>query len=276
MTDYAVGDIQGCHDALLRLNERLSFDPGKDRLWFTGDLVNRGPGSLETLRYARDLGDAAVCVLGNHDLHLLAVDAGLARSKKRDTLDAILDAPDRKELMHWLRHRPVAHHQSGVLMVHAGLPPQWDLDTTLSCAAELQETLRGDGYRDFLRAMYGNRPIRWDPELSGYDRLRFIVNALTRMRYCTADGDLDLDAKGPPGSQPTGLHPWFRVPGRASESLEIVFGHWSTLGAIDENGVHALDSGCVWGGKLGAIALDGSGRRYDVACEAHQPVKGAC
>jgi bis(5'-nucleosyl)-tetraphosphatase (symmetrical) len=274
MAIYAIGDIQGCQCSLQRLIDKLGFDKRRDKLWFTGDLVNRGPDSLETLRFIRKLGKRAVCVLGNHDLHLLAVNAGLARQKKRDTLDTILAAPDRDELIDWLRHRPLAVHKAGFLMVHAGLPPQWDVKKTLACAAEVESVLRGDNYRKFLRKMYGDQPDMWNDKLSGNDRLRCIVNYLTRVRYCRRSGRICHNAKGPVGSQPEGFMPWFRVPGRASTDTKIIFGHWSVLGPVDDPGIHALDTGCVWGGKLSALCLDNPKKRISVRCKQSQPVTG--
>ena len=276
MAVFAVGDVQGCIDELMRLLERIRFDPAEDSLWLTGDLVNRGPKSLEVLRYVRDLGRRAVCVLGNHDLHLLAVAAGAAPSKAGDTLDAVLRAPDRDELLHWLRQLPLLHHDGalGYTLVHAGLPPQWDLATAQACARELEAMLRSDGYAEFFRHMYGNEPRRWSPTLTGMERLRFIVNCYTRLRYCDVEGTLDLKAKGAPGSQPAGYMPWFEVPGRLSRDLHILFGHWSTVGEIRDRNVHALDTGCVWGRRLTALRLDGddSGGWYCVDCPgAQQP-----
>lgn len=274
MAVFAVGDVQGCHEELKRLLERVRFDAAEDRLWFTGDLVNRGPRSLETLRFVKDLGPRTVCVLGNHDLHLLAVAAGTAEKRRNDTLDELLSAPDRDELLDWLRRRPLLHHDAelGYTLIHAGLPPQWDLALAGACAHELEEVLRGPGYAEFFRHMYGDKPRRWSPDLKGTDRLRFIVNCFTRMRYCTAEGDLDLKAKGAPGSQPPGYLPWFQVPTRASRDLHILFGHWSTLGEVSGGNVHALDTGCVWGGRLTAMRLDGddSGSWYDVDCPGSQ------
>lgn len=258
MAVYAIGDVQGCHDELRRLLDALSFDPGRDRLWLVGDLVNRGPRSVETLRLVKSLGPAAVTVLGNHDLHAVAVASGAEPRKSKDTLDALLDAPDATELMDWLRTRPLLHHDPalGWAMVHAGLPPEWDLAEAAARAAEVETVLAGEGAGEFLRNMYGDRPERWAPDLAGHDRLRFITNCFTRIRYCRPDGSLDLDSKGPPGAQPPGHLPWFRVPGRRSAGERLVFGHWSTLGAIAEAGVRSLDTGCVWGGRLTALRLD--------------------
>lgn len=278
MAVFAIGDVQGCHDDLMRLLERVAFDPAEDRLWFAGDLVNRGPASLAVLRFVKGLGERAVSVLGNHDLHLLAVAAGTAKLRKNDTLDEILEAPDRDELLHWLRRRPLLHHDPGLgyTLVHAGLPPQWDLKQAQTCAQELEAVLRGSKHADFFRDMYGDEPKRWDPRLAGMDRLRFIVNCFTRLRYCNKAGDLDLKAKGAPGTQPEGYLPWFEIPGRASAGLHLLFGHWSTLGDISSHNVYPLDTGCVWGGRLTALRLDGDGSDswYCVDCRGAQSPGG--
>ncbi len=278
MAVFAIGDVQGCHSELERLLDRIDFDPSEDSLWFTGDLVNRGPRSLDVLRFVKGLGSRAVTVLGNHDLHLLAIAAGTAKLRKSDTLDAVLSAPDRDELLHWLRHRPLLHHDPvlGYTLLHAGLPPQWDLIQALACARELEVVLRGPTHVEFFRAMYGDEPKRWSPGLSGMERLRFIVNCFTRLRYCNAQGELDLKSKGAPGKQPAGLLPWFEVPGRASRELHILFGHWSTLGDVEGERIYALDTGCVWGGRLTAMRLDGddSGSWYGVDCPVAQPPGG--
>lgn len=274
MAIFAVGDVQGCYDDLRRLLDRLSFNPAEDRLWLTGDLVNRGPKSLETLRFVRGLGDRAICVLGNHDLHLLAVAAGHAKLRRNDTLDAVLAAQDRDDLLDWLSHRPLLHHDDalGYTLIHAGLPPQWTLATAQACARELEAVLRGPEAAAFFAHMYGNQPDRWSVELSGFDRLRFIVNCFTRLRFVGPAGELDLEHKGPPGSQPPDFVPWFAAPGRASAGLHILFGHWSTLGEVTGHTVYALDSGCVWGGRLSALRLDGddSGAWYSVDCPGAQ------
>lgn len=258
MAVYAIGDIQGCYDELRRVLDRVAFDPAVDRLWSVGDLVNRGPRSLEVLRLFRELGDAAVSVLGNHDLHLLALAAGNQRHKDDHSLHAVMEAPDRDELLHWLRHCPLAHYDPAVdfLMIHAGLPPAWDLDTTLACAREVEAVLRSDRCTDYFMDMYGNKPSRWDAALSGMARWRFTTNCLTRLRYCEADGSLALKEKGPPGSQAPGRVPWFEHPARRSRDTRIVFGHWSTLGYRATDNVWALDTGCLWGGALTALRLD--------------------
>jgi len=256
MAVYAIGDIQGCFDELLGLLEKIRFDAGNDRLWFAGDLVNRGPKSLQTLRFLRELD--VITVLGNHDLHLLASTHIPRHRKRRDTLQQIMDADDGAELLDWLRRQPLLHHDpaSGYTLIHAGLPPQWDLATARSCAAEVEAVLRGDDYQDFLADMYGNQPDTWRDDLRGMERLRFTTNCLTRLRYCDRHGRMALGEKGPPGSQPAHLKPWFAWPQRNSRDMNILFGHWSTLGALDAGGIHALDTGCLWGGTLTALRLD--------------------
>ncbi|HIJ23945.1 MAG TPA: symmetrical bis(5'-nucleosyl)-tetraphosphatase [Gammaproteobacteria bacterium] len=260
MATYAIGDIQGCLDELKQLLDTIHFDPENDQLWFAGDLVNRGPHSLETLQFIRALGKRAITVLGNHDLHLLALAEGDKRySSKFDTLLPILQSEQRGELLDWLRHRPLLHHNSklGYTLVHAGLPPQWSLQQAQARAKELEATLQGDHYRDFLKVMYGNKPKKWSDQLSGTDRLRFITNCFTRLRFCTPDGKLDLNNKGKVGSQSSDdLLPWFQVPHRASRSQRILFGHWSTLQVRSEEQVYALDTGCLWGGELSALRID--------------------
>lgn len=258
MAIYVVGDIQGCYDELQQLLEQLRFDPANDQLWFVGDVVNRGPRSLESLRFVRELGDSAIMVLGNHDLHLLAISEGIRSSKRRDTLDKILAAPDASELLLWLRQRPLLHYNKRLktLMVHAGLPQEWSRKQALKRATEVETILRGPHYQDFLKVMYGNEPSRWDKKLAGMERLRFITNALTRIRYCTPDGSLDMINKQSPGSQPQTLTPWFAMKQRRSQKTRIVFGHWSTLGYLDDYNCIALDTGCLWGGRMTAIRLD--------------------
>lgn len=271
MATYAIGDIQGCFDELQALLERIRFDPAKDRLWFTGDLVNRGPKSLEVLRFVRGLGAAATTVLGNHDLHLLAIWRHRDRLKRSDTLTPILTAADGDELLHWLRTQPLLHHEPalGAVMVHAGLSPQWDLATAKACAAEVETVLRGEGFEAFLERMYGNLPDRWLPELAGWERLRYSVNCFTRLRYCARDGRLEFEHKGRPGSQDPEFMPWFEVPGRRhAGEADILFGHWSTLGFFRGAGVRALDTGCLWGGTLTALRLEDD-------AVAHLPCPGA-
>jgi len=265
---YAIGDLQGCHKAFVKMLGRLHFNPKSDQLWLVGDLVNRGPHSLEVLRHVMQLGSSAKVVLGNHDLNLLAVAYGHRESRHRDTLGPILKARDRDVLLDWLRHQPLLHHDRklGYTMVHAGLPPQWDLKRAQSCAAKVEKALRGKHYKDFLRHMYGDKPDHWKKSLHGWGKLRFCTNALTRIRYCSADGHLNLEANGPVGTQPKGLMPWFEVPGRASKGSNLVFGHWSALGSLVKPGLIALDSGCVWGQHLTAIRLDKPGKFIEVSC----------
>ncbi|WP_324780009.1 symmetrical bis(5'-nucleosyl)-tetraphosphatase [Thiobacillus sedimenti] len=265
MPTYAIGDLQGCHDSLLRLLDGIGFDPAADRLWFVGDLVNRGPDSLAVLRTIRELGDAAVCVLGNHDLHLLALAEGYGRPHKGDTLDPILAAPDRDVLLAWLRHRRLAWREGDFLMVHAGVLPDWTADETMARAAEAEATLQGRDYRDFFAQMYGNAPVAWDASLQGVERLRVIVNAFTRLRYCTAAGEMEFHHKGAPGTQPAGWMPWFEVPGRRTADVTCVIGHWSTLGLINRTDLITLDTGCLWGGKLTAVRLEDR-RVFAVQC----------
>ncbi|MGD9842657.1 MAG: symmetrical bis(5'-nucleosyl)-tetraphosphatase [Steroidobacteraceae bacterium] len=260
MAVFAVGDIQGCCDEFELLLERIQFNPARDQLWLTGDLVNRGPRSLDTLRLVKSLGSAAITVLGNHDLHLLAMALDpQAKRKSKDTLDDILNAPDRDELLDWLRQQPLLHHDAHLkrTLIHAGLPPQWDLSQASSCAQELEATLRDrDQARELFQHMYGDEPDCWDERLQGTARLRFITNCLTRLRVCTDAGKLRLKAKGAPDKLEAGLYPWFRAPNRRSSTERIVCGHWSALGFHDADNVLALDTGCVWGGSLCAVRLD--------------------
>jgi bis(5'-nucleosyl)-tetraphosphatase (symmetrical) len=269
VTRYAIGDVQGCHEELRALLALLKFSPDRDRLWFVGDLVNRGPRSLETLRLVRSLGDSAVVVLGNHDLNLLAVAHGTRRPRKSDTLDAVLAAADRDALLGWLLRRPLAHGEAGDLMVHAGVIPQWTVAQTLALAREVETALARDP-RALLGQMYGDEPAGWSPELSGMERLRFAINVLTRLRVCTAEGRIDLSLKGgaPPPTSP--LKPWFTFEKRASRGARIIFGHWSALGLVQSHGVVGLDSGCVWGGALTAFDLDAARAPISVPCTGYQ------
>ncbi len=256
MATYAIGDVQGCCSELEALLEKIAFTPARDKLWLVGDLVNRGPRSLDVLRLVKSLGASAVTVLGNHDLHLIAVASGSAKLKRGDTLDAILDAPDRAELIDWLRARPLAYADDGYLMVHAGVLPQWSAADVLRLAAEVNVALASASYADFMREMYGNLPTRWSEGLAGMDRLRAIVNALTRMRFATPQGDMELDEKGGPEKAPAGYMPWFDVPGRKTADHTMICGHWSALGYVQRPGLLALDSGCVWGASLTAVRLE--------------------
>ena len=276
MAVYAIGDIQGCYAELMALLETIQFDASSDQLWFTGDLVNRGPESLRVLRFVRDLNErtpsAAITVLGNHDLHLLAVAEGEGRQHRSDTLDEILAAPDREALLDWLRGQPLLHHDAvlGVTLIHAGLPPQWSLRASQQYAVEVEAELRGENYRKFFAHMYGNQPDQWQEDLTGWDRLRFITNCFTRLRYCDANGKLDMQAKGAPGSQAAAYVPWFEVVDRQTKDDRIVFGHWSTLGLYKGNNVVSLDTGCLWGGQLSALRLDDEGSVHCVECSAYQ------
>jgi bis(5'-nucleosyl)-tetraphosphatase (symmetrical) len=249
-----VGDLQGCLPSLRAL---LAAAPAATRLLFVGDLVNRGPESAASLRFVRDLGDRAVALLGNHDLHLLAVAAGIRPQHRDDTLQDVLDAPDRDELIDWLRARPLAHREAGALFVHAGVLPQWTVGKTLALAAEVETQLRGPRHREFLATMYGNAPARWSDSLAGVDRLRCVINALTRLRFVAADGTMDFRVKEGTAAAPEGFVPWFDHPERLSHpdrgGLPIVFGHWSTLGLLDRPDAVCLDTGCVWGGTLTAM-----------------------
>ena len=266
MATYAVGDIQGCHVELMQLLDQIAFDPSLDKLWLVGDLVNRGPDSLAVLRLVKSLGDSAVTVLGNHDLHLLAVAEGLAELNQNDTLDEILDAPDRVELLRWLRQQRLLHAQDGYVLVHAGLLPQWSVAQAKNLAHEVEAALRGDDYVTFLAQMYGNTPHRWNDSLLGYDRLRVIVNALTRMRICTEAGEMEFKFKSEVENIPAGYMPWFNVAHRASRDATAIVGHWSALGLMITEKIIALDTGCLWGGPLSAIRLEDR-RLFQVSCK---------
>ena len=269
---YLMGDVQGCCNALQRLLDTLDFSPSRDQLVVLGDLVNRGPDSLGTLRLLRGLGHSATCLLGNHDLHLLAVAHGIRKAHRSDTLDSLLQAPDRAAWIDWLRHRRMALHAHGWLMVHAGVPPPWTLDTTLQLAAEVEQQLQGPDLPAFLAVMYGTQPDRWDPALQGPDRLRFAINALTRTRYVDADGRLDFAVKEGTDHAPPGLVPWFVHPQRQTQGVPIAFGHWSTLGLIQRPDLLALDTGCIWGGQLSAARITPTGDTeiIQVDCEQAQ------
>ncbi len=275
MALYLIGDAQGCDAALGRLFDTLGFSASRDTAFLLGDLVNRGPASLAVLRRVHALGAAAQCVLGNHDLHLLAVANGVRPPGRKDTIAEVLDAPDCSALLDWLRHQPMALHRSiggeNLLMVHAGVLPQWTTAQTLALSAEVESVLRSNSLAAFLREMYGDTADRWRDDLAGGERLRVIVNALTRLRYCSAEGVMDFDAKGAKTNVQTGLMPWFDVPGRRTADITIAFGHWSTLGWMaDRRDVLSLDTGCVWGGCLSAVRLGGTLRDVEliqVDCE---------
>jgi bis(5'-nucleosyl)-tetraphosphatase (symmetrical) len=272
MARFAIGDVQGCAAELRALLAALKFSADRDQLWFVGDLVNRGPQSLECLRLIRALGDNAVVVLGNHDLHLLARAFGARlRDKPGDTLQEVLRAPDRMPILQWLLERPLAYQDRvhGELLIHAGLVPQWTVPQTLGLAQEVRTALLA-APEDFFDHMYGDKPDQWTEDLTGIDRLRFVVNALTRLRVCTAAGRVALKAKGPPKPGLAALLPWFEIPDRASRGTRIIFGHWSTLGYVNAHGVIGLDTGCVWGGALTAVNLDVPIKPISVPCAGYQ------
>lgn len=261
MATYAIGDIQGCYQELVELLDLINFNDKNDRLWFTGDIVNRGPDSLAVLRLIKQLD--AVVVLGNHDLHLLAVAAGKADPNKKDTLEAILEAPDRDQLLTWLKSRPLLHRDQGLacVLIHAGLPPQWSIPRAQSLAQEVEQVLQGAQAEKYFAHMYGNEPVLWSEDLSGWERLRFITNCFTRLRFCTPDGRISMKDKGPPGRQSKPLLPWYQIQDRQSRDQTIIFGHWATIRLGEKqdfkaNHVHALDTGCIWGGELTAMRLE--------------------
>jgi bis(5'-nucleosyl)-tetraphosphatase (symmetrical) len=254
--NYMIGDLQGCCDALDALVKTIDFSPSRDHLYFLGDLVNRGPRSSDVLRQLSDWGCAVTCVLGNHDLHLLAVAAGTRALHPSDTLQSILQAPERTAWLEWLRHQPLAHFAQGWLMVHAGVVPQWDLASTLRLAQEVEVVLQSADCADFFRAMYGNHPNRWTDDLQGFERLRVITNVLTRIRFCTEDGVLDFDSKEGAEHAPAGFCPWFEIDSRLTHDTPIAFGHWSTLGLLNRPKLLGIDTGCVWGGALTAVRFD--------------------
>jgi len=268
MARYAIGDVQGCHDDLIELVARIGFNPAHDRLWFVGDLVNRGPKSLEVLRTVRALGNAAAVVLGNHDLHLLAVAEGLARTRADDTLDEVLAAPDRDELLAWLRARPLMHVEGNWAMVHAGLLPEWTVPRAQALAGEVERALQGPGYRDFLAHMYGSTPATWSDALEGWERLRVIVNAMTRIRFMSSAGHMELKSKG--AAPPPGFAAWYDARPQRDEPA-LVCGHWSTLGLKLDRHVAMIDTGCVWGGALSALRLEDRWL-VQIPCSGYQPV----
>ncbi len=268
MATWAIGDVQGCCGELEQLLERIGFDAARDRLWFVGDLVNRGPESLGVLRLVKGLGERAVVVLGNHDLHLVCHAEGFWKARADDTLGEVMAAPDAAELVGWLRTRPMMHAEGRYAMVHAGLLPQWTLERSLALAREVEQALRGPGYRDFLADLHGSRPERWEDSLQGFDRLRVIVNAMTRMRFCKPDGTMELKATG--RSPPPGFASWFEARPRRAEPA-IVCGHWSSLGLALTERFALLDSGCVWGGALTALRLEDRWL-VQVPCRGYQPI----
>ena len=261
MATYAIGDIQGCYDELRQLLKKINFKSDRDTVWFTGDLVNRGPKSLETLRFIKSLKDNAISVLGNHDLHLLAIANTNRQPGGKDTLDEILNAPDCDELLNWLKHRPLIHvdNISSTSMVHAAIHPDWSLEKAESLAQEVEAILQSKQHINYYRTMYGDEPAHWSDKLQGYDRLRYITNVFTRLRFCDQNHGLAFRHKCEPGAQPDNLQPWFNVDNRATENDSIVFGHWSTLilaKDIKYKNVYPLDTGCLWGGHLTAMRID--------------------
>ena len=272
MATYAIGDIQGCYSELVQMLELVAFDKKKDQLWLVGDLVNRGADSLSVLRLIKSMGNSAITVLGNHDLHLLAVAAGVAELHHGDTLDEILAAPDRDDLLTWLRHQRMLHVQDHYVLLHAGLLPEWSVPQALALAQEVENALRGADYITFLEKMYGNTPPQWKDTLTGYSRLRVITNALTRMRICTPQGEMQFKFKGEVADVPEGYLPWFEVTQRASAEATVVLGHWSALGLIVKPNVIALDTGCLWGGALTAIRLQDR-KLFQVKCSKQKTKK---
>lgn len=267
MATYAIGDVQGCYDELRTLLTQIKFNSDRDKLWFCGDLVNRGPKSLETLRFIRALEDNAITVLGNHDLHLLATAYDHRKPGKKDTFDAILQADDAFILLDWLRHQPLAFHDKdkNITIIHAGMHPDWSITKTLQLAQEIEQLIQSDNHVNFYKHMYGDKPFAWDDNLSGWARYRFITNVLTRLRYCDEQGKPALNAKGAPGSQASHLLPWYEIPNRRSQNDDIIFGHWSTLphaGLSSINNTYAIDSGCLWGGLLTAMRIDEKPFKY--------------
>ena len=256
MALYLIGDVQGCDEALARLLAHVDFSPSRDTLYLLGDLVNRGPDNVGVLRRLMTYGSSAQCILGNHDLHLLAVSQGVRAAHRQDTIADILNAPDRTVLLDWLRQQRMAIRMGQVLMVHAGVLPQWTPEQTLALAGEVEDVLRGDALATFMPQMYGGLPNQWHDDLQGADRLRVIVNALTRMRFCDAQGAMDFSVKESADQAPKGLMPWFEVPGRRSAHVTVAFGHWSTLQQVNRPDVVCLDDGCVWGGCLSALRLE--------------------
>jgi bis(5'-nucleosyl)-tetraphosphatase (symmetrical) len=279
MALYMIGDVQGCDEPLGRLLDELDFSPSRDTLYLLGDLVNRGPASLQVLRRLMALEGAAHSLLGNHDLHLLAAAHGVRKLHRSDTVSDILDATDRDALLDWLRHRPMALFEHGWLMVHAGVLPQWDVADTLARAHELQSALRSPDWPSFLQHMYGNEPAFWSDALQGADRLRVVVNTFTRLRFCTAQGVMEFETKEGADGAPPGFMPWFDVPGRRTTGVPVAFGHWSTLGNVQREGVLPLDTGCVWGGCLTAariLSTPGQVERINVRCpQTQKPGKGS-
>lgn len=272
MATYVIGDLQGCFLSFQQLLKKLSFGPS-DQLWLVGDLINRGTGSLSVMRWLMQHQDQVTAVLGNHDLHTLVVAEGFVAPHRSDTLQALLDAPDAHDILHWLRHQRMAYQQDQFLMVHAGLLPQWDINQAMALAHEVELALRGEHYREFLRHMYGNQPDHWDENLQSWDRLRVITNAMTRIRICDAQGHMEFAFKGELSGIPAGFMPWYEVPNRASVGHTILFGHWSALGLQQLNNTISLDTGCLWGGELSAYRLE-DGQLFQVPCHPDDRPQG--
>lgn len=275
MATYAIGDVQGCFEQLQLLLKQIKFNPDKDKLWFAGDIVNRGPNSLKTLRFIRDMGDNAITVLGNHDLHLLAIANGRGKQGRKDTIKDVLQAPDRDLLLDWLLQRPLLHYDEDLdtCLVHAGIYPQWNIEQAVQRAREVESVLRGKKAHEFFHHMYGDKPPRWSEHLKGWDRLRFITNVFTRMRYCDKKGRLSLKEKGAPGNQLKGIRPWFNIKNRQTQDTNIIFGHWSTLDDPQIEHLFPLDTGCLWGGKLTALKVNKKmNKRYQLQCPQSQAI----
>ena len=277
MATYAIGDLQGCYSELEQLLAKIQFNPQHDQVWFVGDLVNRGPQSLTTIQFVRNLGEAAKCVLGNHDIHLIACYCGVQSCKPKSSLNQILEHEDVDEIIHWLRHQPLLYSDPSVnwTMVHAGLLPQWDFTTAQSCARQVEQQLRSADYAEFLSHAYGNEPNQWQSQLNDQDRWRVTLNAFTRLRLCDQHGAMDFDYKGPLDGHPDHLHAWFNVP-RKSQDINIIFGHWSALGLINKPNLLALDTGCLWGNQLTAARIDTQPVQiYQIDCNAKQSITTA-
>ncbi len=281
MAIYCIGDLQGCYSAFTQLLQRIGFSPSRDTLYLLGDLVNRGPESAQVLRHCMQWGDSVRALLGNHDLHLLAAAHGARHASRRDTLNDVLDAPDREAMIDWMRQQPLARElalgNERMLMVHAGVVPQWDMDDTLDHAREIERILHGPDLPDFLFQMYGNQPDQWNEQLQGIDRLRVIVNTLTRIRFCTPDGRMDFESAESAALAPQGLVPWFEAPGRRTADVVVAFGHWSTLGLMNRTNLLGLDTGCVWGGCLSAMRIGATlseRELFDVKCDQSQKPGG--
>jgi bis(5'-nucleosyl)-tetraphosphatase (symmetrical) len=268
MATYAIGDVQGCFSALTTLLEQIRFDPAGDRLWFVGDLVNRGPDSVSVLRHVKGLGRAAVTVLGNHDLHLLAVANGCRPARPKDTFHDVLDAPDRDELLAWLRNRPLVYREDNFLLLHAGLLPEWPVSQAETLARDAEQALRSTDYRALLRSLYQDGPRRWSQELTGMSRLTLITKVLTRLRVCSATGEIEWDFTGTPDQAPDGYLPWFQVPNRSSAKATVICGHWAAMGLHVRDNLLALDGGCVWGRQLVAVRLEDR-QVFQVSCTGH-------